>query len=717
MARMPTRDNLPQALPTANKQIVSAPTNRIGEAVSALGVSVARAAKADKEKQSSMELARARSQFQTNMLQGDKAYNLKDKPDHKTWGDEADKGVKSWQKSAMDGISDPEIRERFKLETDDDAVRFTIGVGNRAQEIANKDQLATTEQALDQMAVNAADPDLSEEDRAGLRQDLAESLKGLVRSGIITPAQADVKAKEYRKRIAKLRVMTDIQNDPIAARNAMNGGDGDTINLIKQREAFISVPKWDKTAYRAGYGSDTYTTADGKVHAVKKGVRVSRADAERDIVRRTKEFQETITKQVTKKVFSTLPGNVRAAITSFAYNYGSLTPSVAKAVKTGDVEKIAKAIEDRAGDNDGINYERRMQEAAIVRGETDSIKSQSYYNDLSAEDRISLGAAADAGAESEEKEFDKNDAIDEARTLADYAKDQFADRNEAARYIKNNASDPAIREDALKALDAEFRRSDAAEQKAKVEQYDKTFTKVQEFIEADDPDAARKAIPENMDGEDRRKLLKLINQGPATVDDSKVLGELQAMRLHDPASFAEVDLRKYQTDLTVDRIDQLHAFQQALKKDTTKYTTLQSADRMLQDEMGTMGIVTGAKASPADIRYAQRIRAMVAPEIENRERAKGKPLSTRELQEVIDDTFVSFRDDRPSGWGWSAEKEITVVDVFKEFNEYEDDNDLSTGSLMDKAMREARQANPDRTPTAEQLAKWLYDFKNRKQLQ
>jgi len=126
--------------------------------------------------------------------------------------------------------------------------------------------------------------------------------------------------------------------------------------------------------------------------------------------------------------------------------------------------------------------------------------------------------------------------------------------------------------------------------------------------------------------------------------------------------------------------------------------------------------VVGAKAKPADIRYAQRIRAMAAPEIERRELAKGKPLNTRELQEVIDDTFVSFRTER-SGYLYSSEETVTAVDVMKDYTEIEDDDDMVPGDLMDKALKQFKGVNPNMTPTPEMLYEWLQRYKNRKQTQ
>ena len=720
MARMPTRDSLPQATPTSDKTIVRAPTNQIGEAVSSLGINLARHAKADKEKQGSLELARARSFWQTSLLTGRKAYNLKYKPDYKTWGRDADSGARDWQKKAMEHITDPDVRERFKLETDDDRVQFNISVGNEAQGHSNTDQLTTAQAAIDQMAANAADPDITEDERADLRQDIWETYKGLVNSGIKTKEQAAVEVMLLKKRISKLRVMQDIQDDPVMASNGIGGGK--VTDAFKKKVRRRESGNRDDAKNPNSSATGRYQFTEGTWLGLMKnhpglGLTANgRGDAEQQERAMDKliDINSAVLKQngipVSEANLYVLHFMGEGAGPDLlgsdpSEDAAALFPKEAAANKTiffnkdGTGKPVGKVLQDLTR-----KFSQQGGPAPI------------YYNDLNAEDRVQLGAAADLAAEKHLAEIDKEARIDEARGMVDYAVSQFADRDEAARYIKNNASDPAVREDALSALDAEYRRQDQAEQKSRVEQYDTTFTKVQELIEAGDLDGARKSVPADMPGEERRKLLQLIDKGPATTDDSVVFRDLQAMRMSDTASFAEVDLRKFQTELTPGTIDQLHAYQQKLKEDKVNHTTLQTADTMLKDEMRTMGVVVGAKASAADVRYSQRVRAMAAPEIERREDIKGKPLTTRELQEVIDDTFVSFRDQRPSGWGWSEVREITVIDVFKEFNEYEDDNDLTIGSLMDEAMRQARRANPDKQPTAQQLATWLYDYKNDRQL-
>lgn len=139
----------------------------------------------------------------------------------------------------------------------------------------------------------------------------------------------------------------------------------ETTALLRKFEGYRDKPYWDVNAYRVGYGSDTITDpTTGAVRQVRPGDRISREMAEADLARRVPEFQQTIERQT--PVFATLPENVKAGLTSVAYNYGSLPKSVVAAVNTGDPLKIAGAVRGLAGHNKGVNADRRSYEASVI---------------------------------------------------------------------------------------------------------------------------------------------------------------------------------------------------------------------------------------------------------------------------------------------------------------------------------------------------------------
>lgn len=169
----------------------------------------------------------------------------------------------------------------------------------------------------------------------------------------------------YQKTARGLRPAPIIQPEAIPGpRQSMAGP------LVENFEGFKATPYFDVNADRIGYGSDTVTRKDGTVEKVRKGMApITKEDARRDLDRRLEtEFAPKAAAKVGEEVWSTLPENTRAALTSVAYNYGTVPSRIVPAVQSGNPETIARAIESLAGDNKGINAGRRMQEANIARG-------------------------------------------------------------------------------------------------------------------------------------------------------------------------------------------------------------------------------------------------------------------------------------------------------------------------------------------------------------
>ena len=141
--------------------------------------------------------------------------------------------------------------------------------------------------------------------------------------------------------------------------------------ILKEKEGFRTKPYWDVNAYRVGYGSDTVTLADGTVRRVTPDMVITKADAERDLARRTPQFMQGVRASI-GPAFDTLPPNAQAALTSVGYNYGSISKvkGLVGAAKSGDLQGIANAIIGAAGHNKGVNKDRRYYEAGVVLGKT-----------------------------------------------------------------------------------------------------------------------------------------------------------------------------------------------------------------------------------------------------------------------------------------------------------------------------------------------------------
>ncbi|MBB2973944.1 phage tail length tape measure family protein [Mesorhizobium sp. RMAD-H1] len=129
--------------------------------------------------------------------------------------------------------------------------------------------------------------------------------------------------------------------------------------LIKRFEGFRPDAYYDVNAYRTGFGSDTATRANGMIEKVTKDTVVTLEDAERDLSRRILEFQNGIQKAIGIDTWQSLSEAQQAALTSIAYNYGSLPKTIVNAIRQGGgAGAVAKAIASLSA-----NPDRRREEA------------------------------------------------------------------------------------------------------------------------------------------------------------------------------------------------------------------------------------------------------------------------------------------------------------------------------------------------------------------
>lgn len=185
-------------------------------------------------------------------------------------------------------------------------------------------------------------------------------------------------------------------------------------DLIRKKEGFRATPYWDVNAYRAGFGSDTVTLADGSVQKVVQGMRVSVEDANRDLVRRIGEFQAVVRKQIGEERWAQLNPQQQAVLTSNAYNYGSLQPELVAAVKAGTTEGVVAALRNQASQNDGVNATRRNEEAYLF-GAAGGINAEATSKYVEEQLKLSERLAEEARKQ-QERAAEYNTELD--RTLA-----------------------------------------------------------------------------------------------------------------------------------------------------------------------------------------------------------------------------------------------------------------------------------------------------------
>lgn len=175
----------------------------------------------------------------------------------------------------------------------------------------------------------------------------------------------------FEMRVARRSALSSARDQAIQAEllKGVSKALQESVKLIVNKEGFRSTPYWDVNAYRIGFGSDTVTLSDGSIQKVVQGMSITQADAYRDLTRRIGEFQDGIIRKIGPAAFNAFTAEQQAALTSIAYNYGSLPDRVAKVINEGgSIKQIADAIRALGTDNDGVNRQRRADEADLFLG-------------------------------------------------------------------------------------------------------------------------------------------------------------------------------------------------------------------------------------------------------------------------------------------------------------------------------------------------------------
>lgn len=296
-----------------------------------------------------------------------------------------------WDKRAEEFISTripKDLQEEFRYRLSEnrqrvlkDAYDFEYKAGDAWFRKGIDEQLnrARTEIAADPSKLEVWQQKMDEViDAADLSQIEKDDLRDKVHIGMV--------ATEYFETVKKQAMdaeevgVTNFDNDLDAAKA-----------LIRKEENFIPDARYDVNAYRTGYGSDTITR-DGKQIEVKKGDITTREEAEADLEYRLQHREGAAVRKQMGEDWDKLPNQVKAALYSVGYNYGSLPQNIVRAAKSGDMQALATEVEGLES-----NPDRRSREAAIIRG-TRSIDLDEKYAAIPFDDRVAMRNAAEREA-------------------------------------------------------------------------------------------------------------------------------------------------------------------------------------------------------------------------------------------------------------------------------------------------------------------------------
>ena len=182
---------------------------------------------------------------------------------------------------------------------------------------------------------------------------------------------------EFNKDLISLNPTTGVTTIGASANTVISNLQlsGDYLNraadFIISKEGFEPVAKYDQNALRLGYGTDKIFD-NGRLRDVRAGDTTTREAAKLVLINQVRnEYQGRVIRSIGQSTFEALNDNQKAALISFAYNVGSVTSSIASAIKQGNFPAAALYIKNGPNTVDqgrtivpGLTI-RREQEAAL----------------------------------------------------------------------------------------------------------------------------------------------------------------------------------------------------------------------------------------------------------------------------------------------------------------------------------------------------------------
>lgn len=348
-----------------------------------------------------------------------------------------------------------------------------------------------------------------------------------------------------------------------------------TFNMIAGFEGFRESTYWDVNHHRVGYGSDTVTRADGSVAKTQQGMTVSRDEAGRDLTRRIGIYQRGIIDTVGPERWGALSSAAQAAVTSVAYNYGSLPFAVGNAIVTGGPAEIAAAIRGLAGHNSGVNASRRNKEA----------------------DAAASGNAAGVGVGQ-----NVNSAVRQAQ-------DYFTNLESYLATIKDPDVQDRTRKRINAANEAQNKAREAGEKAAKSELWSYIDAgKTPDQVPMEIRQAAGMSAVSAAWG-----YMETVKKGRSIESDDTLLYDLRRYAAMKPNEFANIDLNDYRDRLSKETIKELTGLQTTALTDQRKAReeglNLTNAFSQANQQLEAVGITATGKKGEAAQRENARIAA------------------------------------------------------------------------------------------------------------
>lgn len=220
MARLPSAIDLSgPASFRSGRQYASADMTAAGRGLSALGQGIEsvgsdlkRKDEEDKAKRNAVDIPRAEAEKTEGLLMAQNEFDYD--PDYSTFKDRAPKITGDIVKKAASLIRDPEMRERWSLGAQTDAMRVNDGIFDRGTQTRRQAETVAFDDALEVNRRIYVDPDSSDAAKAKAKSDIEGAIKIGQATGLLTPGAADARRKTYIEDAEFSRGKLAVERDP-----------------------------------------------------------------------------------------------------------------------------------------------------------------------------------------------------------------------------------------------------------------------------------------------------------------------------------------------------------------------------------------------------------------------------------------------------------------------------------------------------------------------
>lgn len=672
MARLPSRDDLPQAVAQGSGIMVRPAQSNVGEALMQFGGVLGAQAKEDRRKQGVLERARATAYLQKQLMEGAERYTVQNKPDVGKWGDEFAKGSRSWRDEAAKHITDPNERELFMLQAEDDVTRYNINIRTGAQKIQNERQIETAKVAMDQI-VDAAALTKDENERIALLSRVRDLGKDLVDSGLMTPAAMadfDIKA---RQKVAGLVVEQTIMNDPGVAYGALTGKPtesyvqklGNKENAQRNPKARPRNPDGSLASSALGLFQFTDETWEGlRKKYPELGLTKSYGKVDNDLDGRLDpEQQYRAMQKFTELNAAQLRANdiqVTEATLYLAHFAG-----VGGAIKLLSADPTAPA--DKLFPKEAAANPRHFMGktvagtiASLTKGfNGQPIKVGAEYASLTPEQRITLTSKAKSAADTAWSQNKDEFATELMSTIADEAM-AFGSREEAMKYVSEAEASADVRLKAEQLVNSRWNTQEKIKEEQRQEQWQQTYKTVQDGMDQGADKAELDALANKLtDQNDRASLKKFIADGPPQTDDWKLVNEIDRLRYsssaEDQKKFIEMDLTRpgmlagLSTQTRQQMFNQQEAARKSMRPDgkAPVFTTMAEIRGSYPPQLGLN--VSGAKPDPEDVAVWNVIQSDIQARLDAEFTRTGQEPDQTRVNQIADEAIISWHNSTKTG--------------------------------------------------------------------